>query len=662
MRRILTLLACVPLFAQNRPAEFNFVVLDAKGSPVANLKKEDLSLSVDGEEQEVLGLRFEGDAESVRTAPLPPGLFTNRSLHLPGPEKNVVAVVIDSPQADSPDARERAELYLSVLAPLARVALYQSGEQVRVIRDFGETVDRETVPTRGSNTVAALETIANRLAAFRGRKIIVWLGAGAPNGIAENLATAGIAVYSENGRQELTTITGGRPLRSREPALSAKEVAADMAGAYTVAIRPALVEGWHKLTIQVHRKGMQVVAQQGYRSVDLPSESSDWPDADMLAAAGNPVISTALGIDAQCEQATDNGVTTLTAKLQVPDADLSLRQGRGELDFVVIQRGAAGRGDTVRNLRANIRLPDGPKASEAIQYVGNWKLEPGVSEVRVLARDRLSGHYGSLDIPLRKVPIAGDEPPSNEPEPPPPGSDPFIEKARAAALALTGSLPNYVVKQNTDREVQSTGITWKIQDRITAELVYVQGRETLRDVRLNGAPVSDPKLELTGAWSTGQFGASLKGIFALESAAVFHERKPGKVNGREARVYDFSVRRNHSMWALSVPEKLYITAYEGTVWLDPQTARTLKFQIRARNVPQAFPLDQAESSTEYGMVRIGEKEYLLPTASSALVCNRPPAVPTGRRMGGSSRSCSRNVIQFRDYKQFGTESNISFDH
>src|SRR5689334_1939340 len=98
MWRILAFLSLgFTLLAQNGPTrEFSFVVLDSKGNPVTNLKKQEIAVTEDGEPREVIGLRFDGDAETIRTAPLGPGLFTNRVSHLPGPEKNVTAIVIDT--------------------------------------------------------------------------------------------------------------------------------------------------------------------------------------------------------------------------------------------------------------------------------------------------------------------------------------------------------------------------------------------------------------------------------------------------------------------------------------------------------------------------------------------------------------------------------------
>jgi hypothetical protein len=66
-------------------------------------------------------------------------------------------------------------------------------------------------------------------------------------------------------------------------------------------------------------------------------------------------------------------------------------------------------------------------------------------------------------------------------------------------------------------------------------------------------------------------------------------------------------------------------------------------------MPRSFPLDQVESSVDYDFVAIGDGKYLLPIHSEALSCAR----------GGSQ--CSRNVIEFRNYKKFTADTSITFD-
>ena len=66
-------------------------------------------------------------------------------------------------------------------------------------------------------------------------------------------------------------------------------------------------------------------------------------------------------------------------------------------------------------------------------------------------------------------------------------------------------------------------------------------------------------------------------------------------------------------------------------------------------MPKEFPLDKVESAVDYDYVRLGEHQFLLPVHAETLTCVR-----------GSS-DCSRNVIDFRNYRKYAGESTITFD-
>jgi hypothetical protein len=75
----------------------------------------------------------------------------------------------------------------------------------------------------------------------------------------------------------------------------------------------------------------------------------------------------------------------------------------------------------------------------------------------------------------------------------------------------------------------------------------------------------------------------------------------------------------------------------------------MRIEQQAVSIPRNFTYDKAESMLEYGFVSIDGKSYLLPTRSLNVAC-----------MAGSS-NCSRNVIEFRNYRKFSADTNISFD-
>ena len=88
-------------------------------------------------------------------------------------------------------------------------------------------------------------------------------------------------------------------------------------------------------------------------------------------------------------------------------------------------------------------------------------------------------------------------------------------------------------------------------------------------------------------------------------------------------------------------------AYRGSVWIDKKTWSVLRIEMQARDVPVEFPLDIIELAVDYAFVRIGGAEFLLPVRAENLSC---------WRNGGS---CVRNEINFRNYRKFTSESQIT---
>jgi len=246
-----------------------------------------------------------------------------------------------------------------------------------------------------------------------------------------------------------------------------------------------------------------------------------------------------------------------------------------------------------------------------------------------------------------------DNPPDNSP-PAPPDSRPqtdaaVLGDARTESAEFSASLPNYLAQQATTRYF-ATGFPahWQEIDRVTAELSYVDGKENYRDFRIDGRETDRP-IESTGAWSTGEFGATLKHVMSPYTNASFRRRGEEKIAGRQAFVFDYTVAQPNSHWTLVSPDgRRYSPAYEGAVWIDAATRRVLRLEMRAIALPRDFAINRAESILEYGFVKIEQSTYLLPTRSENTGC-----------MSGSG-SCTRNSIEFRNYRKFTAESTVSF--
>jgi hypothetical protein len=230
--------------------------------------------------------------------------------------------------------------------------------------------------------------------------------------------------------------------------------------------------------------------------------------------------------------------------------------------------------------------------------------------------------------------------------------DPIIDNAREAAFSFAETLPNYVVKQFTTRfatEAARGGQTsWRALDTVSADVVSEGGKETYKNILVNGRAPKDA-VEKTGSWSTGEYSSVLLDILSPATEADFHNKRSTTIVNRAAWRYDFSVDRPNSHWHVYASAQSYNPDYIGAIWIDKENSRVLRIELAARNMPRAFPLDTVESSVDYDYVLIGEAKFLLPVHSEALSCER-----------GTS-GCTRNSIDFRNYKKFSADTSITFD-
>jgi len=230
-------------------------------------------------------------------------------------------------------------------------------------------------------------------------------------------------------------------------------------------------------------------------------------------------------------------------------------------------------------------------------------------------------------------------------------NDPIIDKARETAFEFTETLPDYIVKQFTTRYVSANAkradTSWQPLDVVSADVITENGKERYENILRNGKPTKD--VEATGSWSTGEFASTLQAILSPASDALFTNKKSATIENRPAWRYDFMIEQPRSSWQVYAGGSRFRPAYGGAIWIDKETSRVLRIEMDARKIPNEFPLDHVESEVDYGFVTIGTKKYVLPTHSESLSCNR------------GTTECSRNSIDFRNYKKYGADSSVTFD-
>lgn len=254
--------------------------------------------------------------------------------------------------------------------------------------------------------------------------------------------------------------------------------------------------------------------------------------------------------------------------------------------------------------------------------------------------------------PATATPPTGADPGTDASTLPPPPAvpvDDVIAAARDAADSFTAEMPDFLVKQATTRYLANTvPPRWAATDVVTADVRCVDGKEEYTNILVNGQPSSRP-IEKTGAWSTGEFVTTLQDLFSPYTAAAFVRHGEETIAGRDAFVYDFTVPQSGSHWVLVSPQGFReAPPYTGRVWIDKERRRVLRVEQRTSKISLKMPYSSAESSLDYGFVNIEGKNYLLPVHSENMACMRGNA------------NCMRNEIDFRNYRKFAAESNVTF--
>ena len=241
---------------------------------------------------------------------------------------------------------------------------------------------------------------------------------------------------------------------------------------------------------------------------------------------------------------------------------------------------------------------------------------------------------------------------ASDARPSPPGEpaalDSEVVEARDAAATFSATLPNYVVQQVTTRYVSYTQPpSWSVMDVVGAEVAYIDGKEDYRNVTINGRPVRRP-VEQTGSWTTGEFGTTLDDILAPATNAAFKRLGEQTIGNRMVVVYEFSVKQPNSHWTIVGEGQRYSPAYTGMLYIERLSHRVLRIEQFTQAMPSSFPFEKAESIVDYDFVRIDQGSHLLPSHAGNMICKRGPGV------------CTRNEIEFRNYKKFTSESQIKF--
>ena len=111
-------------------------------------------------------------------------------------------------------------------------------------------------------------------------------------------------------------------------------------------------------------------------------------------------------------------------------------------------------------------------------------------------------------------------------------------------------------------------------------------------------------------------------------------------------MFSYSVSREHGYTIYSgPPAQQYVSAWEGLIYAGRTNGAVMRISMACTGIPTGFPLQNLNLTLDYGRVKIGEREYLLPFRFEL----RQQEV----------RGVTRHLANFSAYRKFETNSTFS---
>lgn len=215
-----------------------------------------------------------------------------------------------------------------------------------------------------------------------------------------------------------------------------------------------------------------------------------------------------------------------------------------------------------------------------------------------------------------------------------------LRKVCEYAVSLPRRIPNFTCEQRTARYVDG-----QAADVVTAEVTYLDGKESYRNIKLDGQPVADVGWLSSHTWSTGQFGADIRGIFDSSNEVSFEWDKASSDRGTLAFHYEIA-QQDVPFWRLHIHHQVAAPPYHGELRIDKKTGELRQLQVETTVLPEDFPLRSADLLIDYGNVSFGDgTSFLLPLKTVVNVSAR------GGRI-------NRNVLEFHNCHKFRAIAHI----
>jgi hypothetical protein len=209
-------------------------------------------------------------------------------------------------------------------------------------------------------------------------------------------------------------------------------------------------------------------------------------------------------------------------------------------------------------------------------------------------------------------------------------------------------LPNYTCLQTIERGRRaSENQHFQPVDRVRLEVGLVDGKEMFSwpgAGNFEDRELAD--MVAGGAIGNGNFALHAKSVF-VSGTPTFQYAGERVYEGRKTHRWDFRVPRIRSGYTIRNGHREAVVGYHGSFWADADTLDVVRLEVYADEIPPALEIVAAHDAMNYGRLRIGASDFLLPRSSELRMTD----------YGGESQ----NLTAFSGCRQYTGESVVRFD-
>jgi hypothetical protein len=224
------------------------------------------------------------------------------------------------------------------------------------------------------------------------------------------------------------------------------------------------------------------------------------------------------------------------------------------------------------------------------------------------------------------------------------------DEAAKNAMGYLEHLPDFRCTQETHRFTAplKTPDQLKEADSYKADLMYEGGKERYQTIEVNGVKADSSPVLNRGIRARSEFGSMLRGLFDPDVAASYKWAGRAMAMGVLCQVFDVQVSKAKSNFMLNYGGRRELSAYTGRVFIDEESGMVRRLTIQGVGLEKEFGLQSPALSLDYGLVKIGKEDYLLPLRSVLQLRH--------------AKAFVRNETVFRAYRKFEAESQIKFQN